>query len=64
MSLICIGSIFVAWPFIKLIDLIGELIEKAIDEGTGLKYLICIFVSIIMGLFLTLPTSSAAIWIV
>ena len=63
MSLVCIGSIFVAWPFIKLIDLIGELIEKAIDEGTGLKYLICIFVSIIMGLFLTLPTSSAAIWI-
>ena len=63
MVIICLASIFVSWPFIKLIDLIGELIEKAIDQGTGLKYIICIFVSIIMGIFLTLPTSSAAIWI-
>ena len=63
MVLICVASIFVSWPFIKLIDLIGQLIEKAIDQGTGLKYIVCIFVSIIMGIFLTLPTSSAAIWI-
>ena len=63
MILICIASIFVSWPFIKLIDLIGQLIEKAIDQGTGLKYIVCIFVSIILGIFLTLPTSSAAIWI-
>ena len=63
MILICLLGIFISWPFIKLIDLIGELIEKAIDQGTGVKYIVCIFVSIIMGLFLTLPTSSAAIWI-
>lgn len=63
MILICIASIFVLWTFIKLIDLIGQLIEKAIDQGTGLKYIVCIFVSIIMGIFLTLPTSSEAIWI-
>ena len=63
MIFICIASIFVSWPFIRFIDLIGELIEKAIDQGTGVKYIVCIFVSIIMGCFLTLPTSSAAIWI-
>ena len=63
MILICIASIFISWPFIKLIDLIGELIETAIDQGTGVKYIVCIFVSVIMGCFLTLPTSSAAIWI-
>ena len=63
MIFICIASIFVSWPFIRFIDLIGELIEKAIDKGTGVKYIVCIFVSIIMGCFLTLPTSSAAIWI-
>lgn len=63
MILICIASIFISWPFIRLIDLIGELIETAIDQGTGVKYIVCIFVSVIMGCFLTLPTSSAAIWI-
>jgi len=63
MIFICIASIFISWPFIRFIDLIGELIEKAIDQGTGVKYIVCIFVSIIMGCFLTLPTSSAAIWI-
>ena len=63
MILICLASIFISWPFIKLIDLIGELIEKSIEQGTGVKYVVCIFVSVIMGIFLTLPTSSAAIWI-
>ena len=63
MIFVCIASIFISWPFIRFIDLIGELIEEAIDQGTGVKYIVCIFVSIIMGCFLTLPTSSAAIWI-
>ena len=63
MILISVASIFIGWPFIKLIDLFGELIEKAVETGPGVKYVVCIFVSVIVGLLLTLPTSSAAIWI-
>ena len=63
MMLISVASIFIGWPFIRLIDLFGEGIEKAIESGTGAKYIVCIFVSVIVGLLLTLPTSSAAIWI-
>ena len=63
MMLISVASIFIGWPFIRLIDLFGEGLEKAIESGTGAKYVVCIFVSVIVGLLLTLPTSSAAIWI-
>lgn len=63
MILISIVSIFIGWPFIRLIDLFGELIDKAIDQGAGVKYIVCLMISVAIGLFLTLPTSSAAIWI-
>ena len=63
MILISVASIFIGWPFIKLIDPPGELIEKAVETGPGVKYIVCIFVSVIVVLLLTLPTSSAAIWI-
>ena len=64
MIFLSIVNIFIAWPFIKIIELIGNLIDKAIDQGTEVKYIVCIFISIIMGIFSTIPiTSTAAIWI-
>lgn len=53
-------STFVAWPFIKFIDLIAKGIEIS-TEAT--PFIMGIVISTTMGLLLTLPTSSAAIWI-
>ena len=64
MLLLSLGSVFVAWPFIELINLIGKLIVFAIQAGTAVKIIVGIFVAVVMGILLTLPTSSAAIWIV
>lgn len=63
MMLLCLGGIFLAWPFIKLIELLGIGIAKAIQAGVAVKIIVGIFVSVIMGILLTMPTSSAAIWI-
>lgn len=63
MMLLCLGAIFVAWPFIKLIDLLAKLIVLAIEAGAAVKIIVGIFVAIVMGILLTMPTSSAAIWI-
>ena len=49
MLLMCLAGIFVAWPFIKLIDLLAKLIVLLIEAGTVVKVLTGIVVAIIMG---------------
>ena len=63
MMTLVLGGIFLAWPFIKLIDLLGTGIALAIEAGVAVKIIVGIFVAVIMGVLLTMPTSSAAIWI-
>ncbi len=63
MLILCLLGIFLAWPFIKLIDLLAKLIVLAIEAGTAVKVIVGVFVAIVMGILLTMPTSSAAIWI-
>ena len=63
MIVLTLGGIFIAWPFIKLIDYIGIGIALAIQAGTAVKIIVGIFVAVVMGVLLTMPTSSAAIWI-
>ncbi|MBR1747970.1 MAG: PTS sugar transporter subunit IIC [Clostridia bacterium] len=63
MIVLSLGGIFVAWPFIKLVDYLGIGIALAIQAGTAVKIIVGIFVAVIMGILLTMPTSSAAIWI-
>ena len=53
-------GIFVASPFIWLVDKLGVLIAMA----TGIApFFMGVIVSVVMGILLTMPTSSAAIWI-
>ena len=60
MMLVSVAGLYVAWPFVKLIDLIG----KGIGLATGIAPITMgIIISASMGLLLTLPTSSAAIWV-
>ena len=63
MMVLCFGGIFLAWPFIKLIDLLAQLIVLAISAGVAVKIIVGIFVSVVMGILLTMPTSSADIWV-
>ena len=63
MMLLCLAGIFIAWPFIKLIDLLAKLIVLAIEAGSAVKIIVGVFVAVVMGILLTMPTSSAAIWI-
>ena len=63
MILMCICAIFVAWPFIKLIDLFAELLVITISAGVAVKIIVGVLVAVIMGILLTMPTSSAAIWV-
>jgi len=63
MMLLCLPSIFISWPFIKLIDLIAKVIVLAIEAGAAVKIIVGIFVAVVIGILLTMPTSSAAIWI-
>ncbi len=63
MMLLAVAGIFLAWPFIKLVDYIAIVIRLAIEAGTAVKILVGIFVSVVMGILLTMPTSSAAIWV-
>lgn len=63
MIILSLGAIFLAWPFIKLIGLIAKLIVLAVNAGTGIKIVTGIFIAVIMGILLTMPTSSAAIWV-
>lgn len=61
MMVVAMLSLFVAYPFILLINLIAEGIALA----TGIAPVsMGIIIAVSMGIFLTLPTSSAAIWLV
>lgn len=63
MILMCFAGIYVAYPFIKLIDLFAELLVITINAGAAVKIITGILISVVMGVLLTMPTSSAAIWI-
>ena len=56
-------AIFISWPFIKIVYYIGVLIEKIITLSDVAMYLMAILVAVVMGILLTMPTSSAAIWV-
>ncbi len=60
MMILSFGAIYVAYPFIWLISKLGTLIAIA-TNATPL--VMGIFIAVIMGILLTLPTSSAAIWV-
>lgn len=53
-------GVFVSFPFIWLINQLGELIALATNAT---PFFMGIIVSVIMGIVLTMPTSSAAIWV-
>ena len=53
-------GIFVAYPFIWLVNQLGVLIALA-TKAT--PFIMGIVISVIMGIVLTMPTSSAAIWV-
>ena len=63
MMLLSVVGVFIAWPFIKLVDLVAVVLVLAIEAGTAVKVLVGILVAVVMGIVLTMPTSSAAIWI-
>lgn len=53
-------STYVAWPFIKFVDLLAEGISLATAITPAVMGII---IAVSMGILLTLPTSSAAMWI-
>ncbi|MCM1306408.1 MAG: PTS sugar transporter subunit IIC [Bacteroides sp.] len=60
MMLVSMLSLYVAWPFIQFVNVIGKgvaLATMVTPEAMG------ILVAVVMGILLTLPTSSAAIWV-
>ena len=60
MMIISLAAIYVAYPFIWLVNELGELIALA-TEAT--PFFMGIIIAVIMGILLTMPTSSAAIWV-
>ena len=54
------AGVFVSYPFIWLINQLGELIALA-TEAT--PFVMGVVISVVMGILLTMPTSSAAIWV-
>jgi uncharacterized membrane protein len=58
--LVSMGFVYVAWPFIKLVELFSVGIEAA---TTVAPFFMGIIIAVVMGVLLTMPTSSAAIWI-
>ncbi len=60
---LCLAGVFVAWPFIKLIDLFAQLLVITINAGAAIKIIVGILIAVVMGILLTMPTSSAAIWV-
>lgn len=55
-----LGGVFAAYPFIELVNLLGKGIEKATSIT---PFFMGIIISVVMGVLLTMPTSSAAIWL-
>lgn len=62
MMVLCLAGVYIAWPFVKLIDLLAKLLVLAIEAGAAVKIIVGVFVAVVMGILLTMPTSSAAIW--
>lgn len=63
MLLLSFIAIYIAWPFIKLIDLFAELLVITISAGAAVKIIVGVLIAVVMGILLTMPTSSAAIWV-
>ncbi|MBQ3235145.1 MAG: PTS sugar transporter subunit IIC [Clostridia bacterium] len=61
--LLAFAGVFVSWPFIKLVDLFAKLLVITINAGEAVKILVGILIAVVMGILLTMPTSSAAIWV-
>lgn len=60
MMIISMLACYASWPFIQLVNVIGKgvaLATTVTPEAMG------IIVAVVMGILLTLPTSSAAIWV-
>lgn len=57
---LCFFGIFISAPFIWLINQLGNLISVATAVA---PFFMGIIISVVMGVLLTMPTSSAAIWI-
>lgn len=60
MMVLAMGAIYVAYPFIWVINQLGVLIAIATNAT---PFVMGIVISVIMGILLTMPTSSAAIWV-
>ena len=58
--LLSFGGVFLSYPFIWLVNQLGALIAIA-TEAT--PFVMGIVIAVIMGILLTMPTSSAAIWV-
>ena len=43
--------------------MLAKLIVLAIEAGAAVKIIVGVFVAVVMGILLTMPTSSAAIWV-
>ncbi len=55
-----LGGVFAAYPFVEFVDLLGKGIEKATEIT---PFVMGIVIAVVMGILLTMPTSSAAIWL-
>ena len=58
--LLSFGGVFVSYPFIWLVNQLGNLIAIATKIT---PFVMGIVIAVVMGILLTMPTSSAAIWI-
>lgn len=58
--MLALGGVYVANPFIWLVNKLGALIAVATDIT---PFFMGIIISVVMGILLTMPTSSAAIWV-
>lgn len=54
------GGVFVSFPFIWLINQLGSLIAVATEIT---PFVMGVVIAVVMGILLTMPTSSAAIWV-
>ena len=58
--LLSFGGVFVAYPFIWLVNQLGALVAIATNAT---PFVMGIVIAVVMGVLLTMPTSSAAIWV-
>ena len=58
--LLAFGGVFVSYPFIWFVNLLGKGIAIATN---AVPLIMGIIVAVVMGVLLTMPTSSAAIWV-